>query len=34
MDRCIVRGLPVIIEAQELFESAEFQVAAPPSSGK
>jgi CDP-diacylglycerol--glycerol-3-phosphate 3-phosphatidyltransferase len=31
---CIVRGLPVIIEARELFESAEFQVAAPPSSRK
>jgi CDP-diacylglycerol--glycerol-3-phosphate 3-phosphatidyltransferase len=27
---CIVRGLPVIIEAQGLFQSAEFQVAAPP----
>jgi len=31
---CIVRGLPVIMEAQALFQSAEFQVAAPPSSGK
>jgi len=29
---CIVRGLPVIIEAQGLFRSAEFQVAAPPAS--
>jgi CDP-diacylglycerol--glycerol-3-phosphate 3-phosphatidyltransferase len=27
---CIVRGLPVLIEMQELFQSAEFQVAAPP----
>jgi CDP-diacylglycerol--glycerol-3-phosphate 3-phosphatidyltransferase len=26
---CIVRGLPVILEAQALFRSAEFQVAAP-----
>ncbi len=26
---CIVRGLPVLIEVQELFQSAEFQVAAP-----
>jgi CDP-diacylglycerol--glycerol-3-phosphate 3-phosphatidyltransferase len=31
---CIVRGLPVIVEAQELFQSAEFQVAAPPTSRK
>lgn len=31
---CIVRGLPVIMEAQALFQSAEFQAAAPPSSGK
>jgi phosphatidylglycerophosphate synthase len=31
---CIVRGLPVIMEAQALFQSAEFQVAAPPPSGK
>jgi len=29
---CIVRGLPVLIEVQELFQSAEFQVAAPPAS--
>jgi len=28
---CVVRGLPVIIEAQGLFQSAEFQVAAPSS---
>jgi len=27
---CIVRGLPVLIEMQALFQSAEFQVAAPP----
>ena len=27
---CIVRGLPVLIEARGLFRSAEFQVAAPP----
>jgi CDP-diacylglycerol--glycerol-3-phosphate 3-phosphatidyltransferase len=27
---CIVRGLPVLIEARGLFQSAEFQVAAPP----
>ncbi len=26
---CIVRGLPVLVEAQGLFQSAEFQVAAP-----
>ena len=26
---CIVRGLPVLVEAQGLFRSAEFQVAAP-----
>jgi len=26
---CIVRGLPVLIEARRLFQSAEFQVAAP-----
>ena len=26
---CIVRGLPVLVEAQELFRSAEFHVAAP-----
>jgi hypothetical protein len=26
---CIVRGLPVLIEAQGLFQSAEFQVATP-----
>lgn len=31
---CILRGLPVIIEAQGLFQSAEFQVAAPPPSSK
>lgn len=31
---CIVRGLPVIMEVQALFQSAEFQVAAPPPSGK
>ncbi len=31
---CIVRGLPVLIEAQGLFQSAEFQVAAPPTSRK
>jgi CDP-diacylglycerol--glycerol-3-phosphate 3-phosphatidyltransferase len=31
---CIVRGLPVIIEAPALFRSAESQVAAPPTSGK
>jgi len=31
---CIVRGLPVIIEAQGLFQSAEFQVAAPPRAGE
>jgi len=31
---CILRGLPVIIEAQELFQSAEFQVAAPPTLGE
>jgi CDP-diacylglycerol--glycerol-3-phosphate 3-phosphatidyltransferase len=31
---CIVRGLPVIVEAQSLFQSAEFQVTAPPVSGK
>ena len=29
---CILRGLPVIIEAPVLFRSAEFQVAAPPAS--
>jgi CDP-diacylglycerol--glycerol-3-phosphate 3-phosphatidyltransferase len=27
---CIVRGLPVLVEARGLFRSAEFQVAAPP----
>ena len=27
---CILRGLPVLIEAPALFQSAEFQVAAPP----
>lgn len=27
---CLVRGLPVVIEAPALFKSAEFQVAAPP----
>ena len=27
---CILRGLPVVIEAPALFQSAEFQVAAPP----
>jgi CDP-diacylglycerol--glycerol-3-phosphate 3-phosphatidyltransferase len=27
---CIVRGLPVLIEVRRLFQSAEFQVAAPP----
>jgi CDP-diacylglycerol--glycerol-3-phosphate 3-phosphatidyltransferase len=27
---CIARGLPVLVEAQGLFQSAEFQVAAPP----
>jgi CDP-diacylglycerol--glycerol-3-phosphate 3-phosphatidyltransferase len=27
---CIVRGLPVLIEARGLFQSAEFQMAAPP----
>jgi CDP-diacylglycerol--glycerol-3-phosphate 3-phosphatidyltransferase len=32
--QCIVRGLPVIMEAQGLFQSAEFQVAAPPPSGE
>jgi len=26
---CIVRGLPVLIEVRGLFQSAEFQVAAP-----
>ncbi len=31
---CIVRGLPVVIEAPALFRSAEYQVAAPPVSGK
>ena len=31
---CIVRGGPVVIEAPELFQSAEFQVAAPPTSGE
>ena len=31
---CIVRGLPVVIEAPVLFQSAESQVAAPPSSSK
>jgi CDP-diacylglycerol--glycerol-3-phosphate 3-phosphatidyltransferase len=31
---CIVRGLPVAIEAQGLFQSAEFQGAAPPTSGE
>ena len=31
---CIVRGLPVAIEAQGLFQSAEFQVAAPPTPGE
>jgi phosphatidylglycerophosphate synthase len=30
---CILRGLPVIIEAPALFRSAEFQAAAPPASG-
>ena len=29
---CIVRGLPVLIEVRGLFQSAEFQVAAPPAS--
>jgi len=29
---CILRGLPVIVEAPALFRSAEFQVAAPPTS--
>ncbi len=28
---CIVRGLPVIMEAQALFQSADFQATAPPS---
>jgi phosphatidylglycerophosphate synthase len=27
---CVLRGLPVVIEAPSLFRSAEFQVAAPP----
>lgn len=31
---CVVRGLPVIIEAPSLFQSADFQVAAPPRSDK
>ena len=31
---CIVRGGPVVIEAPELFQSAESQVAAPPTSGE
>ena len=31
---CILRGLPVIIEARGLFLSAEFQVAVPPTFGK
>ena len=31
---CILRGLPVIIEARGLFLSAEFQVAVPPAFGK
>jgi CDP-diacylglycerol--glycerol-3-phosphate 3-phosphatidyltransferase len=31
---CIVRGLPVILEVQGLFQSSEFQAAAPPSSGE
>jgi len=29
---CIARGLPVLIEVRKLFQSAEFQVAAPPAS--
>ncbi len=31
---CIVRGLPVILEAQGLFRSAEFQVTAPTAAGE
>jgi CDP-diacylglycerol--glycerol-3-phosphate 3-phosphatidyltransferase len=31
---CILRGLPVLIEAPALLRSAEFQVAAPPISGE
>ncbi|OQY18632.1 MAG: hypothetical protein B6I35_12775 [Anaerolineaceae bacterium 4572_32.2] len=31
---CILRGLPVVIEAQGLFESPKFQVTAPPLSDK
>jgi CDP-diacylglycerol--glycerol-3-phosphate 3-phosphatidyltransferase len=31
---CIVRGLPVVLEAKGLFRSAEFQVAAPSTSGE
>ncbi len=31
---CILRGLPVIVEARGLFLSAEFQVAVPPTFGK
>jgi CDP-diacylglycerol--glycerol-3-phosphate 3-phosphatidyltransferase len=31
---CILRGLPVLLEAPALLQSAEFQVAAPPTSGE